>query len=84
MTTLFLNPKNCASLTLTLQAVATLTPVPLLAALAYYRARASYCPLPRGEKEVDTEELQEKEVKTGEDAEEKKEIKMIQEKEMVA
>merc|ERR1711974_10661 len=65
-------------------AVATLTPVPLLAALAYYRARASYCPLPRGEKEVDTEELQEKEVKTGEDAEEKKEIKMIQEKEMVA
>merc|ERR1712079_348956 len=32
-------------------AVATLTPVPLLAALAYYRARASYCPLPSREKE---------------------------------
>jgi len=64
-------------------AVATLTPVPLLAALAYYRARASYCPLPRGEKEVDTEELQEKQDKTGEDVEEKNEIKMTQEKEIV-
>jgi len=65
-------------------AVATLTPVPLLAALAYYRARASYCPLPRGEKEVDSDELQEKQDKTGEDVEEKTEIKMTQEKEMFA
>merc|ERR1719222_1587661 len=57
-------------------AVATLTPVPLLAALAYYRARASYCPLPRGEKEVDADQLQEK---TGEDVKEKQEMKMDQE-----
>merc|ERR1719436_564121 len=53
-------------------AVATLTPVPLLAALAYYRARASYCPLPHGEKEVEADQLQEK---AGEDVEEK-EMKM--------
>jgi len=61
-------------------AVATLTPVPLLAALAYYRARASYCPLPPMEE--DTNELQEK---TGKDIDEKKkEIKVTQENEMVA
>merc|ERR1712192_69124 len=65
-------------------AVATLTPVPLLAALAYYRARASYCPSPHGEKDFDTEELQEKQDKTGDGVEEKKEIKMMQEKELVA
>jgi sodium/bile acid cotransporter 3/5 len=63
-------------------AVATLTPVPLLAALAYYRARASYCPLPSKEVEVDTEELQEK---TGKDMDEKKkEMNVTQENELVA
>ena len=69
------------AVTKTHQAVATLTPVPLLAALAYYRARASYCPLPRGEKEVDADQLQEK---TGEDVKEKQEMKMDQEVELVA
>jgi sodium/bile acid cotransporter 3/5 len=61
-------------------AVATLTPVPLLAALAYYRARASYCPLPS--KEVDADQLQEN---TGTDMDEKKkEMKVTQENEIVA
>ena len=40
--------------------MATLTPLPLLAALAYYRLRASYCPLPLQEQEQEKE--QEKDV----------------------
>ena len=44
------------------QAVATLTPLPLLAALAYYRVRAAYCPLPLQEQEQEQEKEQEKDV----------------------
>ena len=44
------------------QAVATLTPLPLLAALAYYRLRAAYCPLPLQEQEQEKENEQEKDV----------------------
>ena len=61
--------------------MATLTPMPLLAALAYYRARASYCPLPSREKEPagPGEELQ-----AVEGVEEKKEVKVVAEKEVLA
>ena len=61
--------------------MATLTPMPLLAALAYYRARASYCPLPSKEKEPagPGQELQ-----AVEGVEEKKEVKVVAEKEVLA
>ena len=61
--------------------MATLTPVPLLAALAYYRARASYCPLPSREKEPagPGEELQ-----AVEGVEEKEEVNVVAEKEILA
>ena len=58
--------------------------MPLLAALAYYRARASYCPLPGGEKQADIEELQENQDKTGQNVEEKEEIKMTPKQEICA
>ena len=55
--------------------------MPLLAALAYYRARASYCPLPSKEKEPagPGQELQ-----AVEGVEEKKEVKVVAEKEVLA
>jgi len=59
-------------------AVATLTPLPLLVALGYYRARASYCPLARAEEKAGKETsnqlvLERQEVK-GEKEEVKKEV----------
>ena len=58
-----------------------MTPVPLLAALAYYRARASYCPLPSREKEPagPGEELQ-----VVEGVKEEKEVNVVAEKEILA